>query len=186
MSTEEPTPRVRRLDVWDVLLIVAALSALIILTLYTARHYAGDATKAATVLGIVVPAFATIGAAAFGVTVAYSAGQAQGQARGQADKDAAVMTAKADAAELLSDPLDAAERRFGEISRLVQERAYSPPGSRALLLGVRAPTKRFDLGEEATVELQPEPLEVEASDLDEIRESLARMRGVANALRSGR
>jgi hypothetical protein len=66
---------------WDVLLLLLVLAALSGLTIYLVDHFGTDTEKAGAILGIVVPAIATIGAAIFGVTVGCSAGNRAGKAQ---------------------------------------------------------------------------------------------------------
>jgi len=66
----------------DVALIALVLAAVITITIFVVVHFADNATNAATILGIVIPGLATVGAAIFGVRAAYNAGQAKGEATG--------------------------------------------------------------------------------------------------------
>jgi hypothetical protein len=181
-SETTPAPTGRRSG-WDVLIIAVALTALIVLTIYTARHYGGNATNAATILGIVVPAFATIGAAAFGITVAYSAGQAKGEATGQAktaaEKEQAVATVRKETAEKLAPALASARDALREISGQLNRHAYSPPGETEMILGVRPRGEGIERG---TIELEPQPVPLDPQPLREAQRSLDELGGFVAGL----
>lgn len=97
---------------------------------------------AAGVLGIVIPAFATIGAALFGITIAYSEGKStgeeKGKAKGETAKAKAVATAgsagrKSAASEILArlQPSDEASDR---VVTAIGEALVSPAGERRYVL----------------------------------------------------
>ena len=84
------------------------------------------------VLGVVIPAFATIGAAMFGITVGYNAGESKGKATGEADGkeqgraegEAAKAEVAADSRQEVADNVkrllpdrDASERVFSSLAR---------------------------------------------------------------------
>lgn len=196
MSPEEPTGgkqstpiATRAHSLWDVLTVAVALTALIVLTVFLVRHYGGDATNAATILGIVVPAFATIGAAAFWISVAYSAGQAKGEAAGQTQATQATGKAVADArneiAEKLIPSLQGAQAAIGRLHGLVEQHAYSPPGERTMILGLRRMAAAADIPSEgAAVRLESQPVELDPEFFDEARRQLDQLQGVVEGLRS--
>lgn len=67
---------------------VAALAVVIVgllVALLLVLQNTDDANEAANILGVVIPAFATIGAAIFGITVAYKVGNATGESKGKED-----------------------------------------------------------------------------------------------------
>ena len=171
---------------WDVLTVAVALVALITITIYTARHYGDNATNAATILGIVVPAFATIGAAAFGITVAYNAGQAKGEATGQAagvaEKAKAVTTARKQAADQLAPALESARSALGRVSGLLSEHSFSPPGQRTMILGI-APIDETVATRAGTIDLQPAPLELDPQPIEEAKQELDRLHGLIESFR---
>jgi hypothetical protein len=82
-------------------LAVLILGILVVL-LIVMPEFNEDRDTATGVLGVVIPAFATIGAALFGITVGYNAGQssgketgkAEGKAEGEARKDEAAAVAR--------------------------------------------------------------------------------------------
>jgi hypothetical protein len=177
-SHTEPTLTAPR-SLWDLLIVLAALIGLIVLTGLTMRHYAGNATNAATILGIVVPAFATIGAAAFGITVAYSAGQAKGQAAGQADKAKAVEAARGEVAEQLTPRIESVRSALRQVRTVLDVNSFSPPGQETMFLGVR-PTQASD--RPAAIRVEPEPLEFDPAPLEQARQELDRLHGVVESL----
>jgi hypothetical protein len=141
------TPRVMRSG-WDVLLLFLVLAALSGLTIFLVDHFGTDTEKAGAILGIVVPAIATIGAAIFGVTVGYSAGNRAGKAEGEEGKQVAVDSARRDVgAAALGRPLAEAEEGLEAIVQTLIRRGRSPAGKEALVFGAE--------------ELRAEPLELD-------------------------
>jgi hypothetical protein len=121
----------------DVLLIVVILGALVAITIFVVNHYKNQSTDAATILGIVVPAFATIGAATFGVTVAYSAGNAKGEAKGEVKAQRAATDAAASTADRFRVFVDPALEAVRDTRSQLATAAYSPPGQNVFMFGVR-------------------------------------------------
>ncbi len=78
----DATPAITGLHLLGLLIIVGGI--VLVLLIVMPKF---DATKetASGVLGIVIPAFATIGAALFGITVGYTGGSATGKAKGKAE-----------------------------------------------------------------------------------------------------
>jgi hypothetical protein len=67
---------------------VAALAVVIVgllVALWLVLQNTENASEATNVLGVVIPAFATIGAAVFGITAAYRVGNATGESKGKED-----------------------------------------------------------------------------------------------------
>ena len=137
-------------------------------------------TNAATILGIVVPAFATIGAAAFGITVAYGAGKTEGEARGAAGKDAAVKQAQTDVANRISGPLQEARETVANLVSTIEQHASSPAGERAIVLG---PEPGAEPRAGAAPEAQAEPLVLDPEPLHDARTQLERLQGAVDTLR---
>ncbi len=139
-------PRVMRSG-WDVLLLLLVLAALSGLTIFLVDHFGTDTEKAGAILGIVVPAIATICAATFGVTVGYSAGNRAGKAEGEEGKQVAVDSARRDVGAALGRPLAEAEEGIEAIVQTLIRRGRSPAGEEALVFGAE--------------ELRAEPLELD-------------------------
>jgi hypothetical protein len=160
----------------DAVIILIAVTALVGITVFTVREYDADPTKAATILGIVVPAFATIGAAAFGITVAYNAGQQQGEARGRQrgtqEAEQAVAGRQAELQRVLVEEVRGAQATFDELASTLETGGASPPGERALVFGPRELDD--DSGGTPTVR-------IDAEQLDRVRERLDRLEGFARA-----
>lgn len=181
-GVDAPLPR---LTPWHVLLSIAVLVTLSGFSAWVVHYYERDtATNAATILGIVVPAFATIGAAAFGVTIAYKAGQARGEAsgqqQGQVAQTAAVSSVRKQTTDLLSTHIDEAERALDDLHTDLLSRAFSPPGQSRHLFGLR----EIDVStiSREGIELTPEPVEVNLTPLDTARASILRAKGAIEAL----
>jgi hypothetical protein len=150
-------PALTKLHLYGLALVIGGilLSLLIVIGKFNAEH-----DTVTGVLGVVIPAFATIGAALFGITVGYNAGESKGEATGkekgkeqgraeaQADTADAITAAReqvaAQAKRLLPDP-DALDRMHGAIG------LRSPAGTERMLL---------DLGETTA-----RPAELDFSDL---------------------
>jgi hypothetical protein len=66
-------------NLYDLLTVVAALAFLLAVTMFLVDHYGADASKAGTILGILIPAIGAI----FGVTIAYRTGTSNGRAAGK-------------------------------------------------------------------------------------------------------
>jgi hypothetical protein len=105
---------------WSFLTIAAVASAVGFITAFVVQHYTA-AADAASILGIVIPVFATVGAAVFGVTAAYQAGATTGSAGAG---PAAEQQLKDDLAPNVKAALDA----VGTIVSAIQTQGDSPPG----------------------------------------------------------
>jgi hypothetical protein len=144
---------------WTFASVLTIVVAVVIITLYTVRHYATSATDAGTILGIVIPVFATMGAAIFGVTVAYQSGSRTGEQTG-------VKKGKNDAANIVEPEVNSMHDSAERLVRRIEVHGSSRAGEEMLLLG------------------RDNPVEVPNSDLAELRERVERMKGVVRALRS--
>jgi hypothetical protein len=160
----------------DVLLVAVILGALVGLTIFVVDHYHAHSTDAATILGIVVPAFATIGAAAFGLTVAYKAGAAKGEASGAAQaKDAAEQAVSSTVAPVSYDvdrALEAVRRSRADL----ETAGYNPPGETGLMFAPYRLRERFD---EPT-----EPITVDRQPLHDAEAWLMHSRGVLDGIQA--
>jgi len=115
---------------------------IVVVLLIVMPRFDAERDTATGVLGVVIPAFATIGAALFGVSVGYNAGQASGtetgKAAGAAGKQQAVAKAQAhgrkEIAEQLVGPLKRAHKSVDNIvGSLVTALPNPPEGSDFLL-----------------------------------------------------
>lgn len=163
---------------WDVLLIATILAALIVLTVYVVHHYA-TSTDAATILGIVIPAFATIGAAVFGVTVAYNAGTSKGAQKGEAN-------AKKDASETLGPLLKEAYQAVAGTHANLQTEGLSRSGSPLIEFA-----RLVDSGPEATPEadkhsqsdgMRTNTIHVDTTPLETAKRNLEQALGYINKI----
>jgi hypothetical protein len=66
-------------NLWDAMVALIVVGALVVLVVYLVRHYGSDTEKIAAVLGIAAPVLA----AAFGVSIGYYSGNKTGQTTGK-------------------------------------------------------------------------------------------------------
>jgi hypothetical protein len=132
---------------WQFASLGAVLLALVIVVALVVLTVDSDQDTAAGVLGVVIPALATIGAAVFGVKVGYdagrTAGEARGEARGEAGKAAAVREGQAQVADQVKRLLPEAGDVTDTIVDPLQE--ASPSRRRTVALAVDGGTVDFDL-----------------------------------------
>jgi hypothetical protein len=132
-STE---PKVGPWQLASVLVVIAGLVAIFALAL---GKYDSNKDTMTGVLGVVVPAFATIGAAVFGVSVGYnagkSAGEATGKAKGEAGKVQAVADAKRSLATEVLGHLRNAQAPVAQLVSTVAHAGSSDPGVQSFTLG---------------------------------------------------
>lgn len=168
---EDPGPSARPRSPWDVLVIAVILAALIGLTVYVVHHYS-TSTDAATILGIVVPAVATIGAAVFGVRVAYQAGSAKGQSQGAA-------TAKKEVASRLLDPVTKALEAVANTHDSITTAGASAPGSSDVVFRALAEADAPAGTQESRgrVQISPQPLDDAKRQLEFVRGALTDLAG---------
>jgi hypothetical protein len=116
-------------------LAVLILGILVVL-LIVMPEFNEDRDTATGVLGVVIPAFATIGAALFGITVGYNAGQssgketgkAEGKAEGEARKDEAAAVARTQGRKEVAEELaERLERGKGSVTKVVQSLTTALP-----------------------------------------------------------
>ena len=172
--TDTPPPKAASRSWIDVALIALVFATVIAITAFVVNHFAQSATDAATILGIVIPALATIGAAIFGVSVAYSAGQTTGEAKGAANVELAVSDAAARTASSFKEGIRNASDALSSLHQDLHTHTVSPPGSQSLMFAYRPLGRRTD-EYEAGAEIDPAPLE-------EARRQLDRLQGIVDAL----
>jgi hypothetical protein len=136
MAGEEAvsTTSTRVLTVWAVLAIAVIMGALVAIVWKVVDSY--DGNNSVAVLGVIIPMFVTIGAAALGFPVAYQRGAEQGRQAEQAatatkidDAQAAgAQDAKAQLRPLVADAKDA----VATLSSTVASAGTSPAGLRGM------------------------------------------------------
>jgi hypothetical protein len=118
---------------WHVAALGVLMAAMVIALALVIPKFNSDRDTVTGILGVVIPVFATIGAAIFGVTVGYSAGKAQGEttgkAQGEANKDAAVTEALGAVHASATD----AHEALDTIVKGITTHLNSPAGSNAYL-----------------------------------------------------
>lgn len=144
---------------WHAVIGTLVLATILIVTIFVVQHYSA-ATDAGTILGIVIPALATIGAAVFGITVAYNAGTARGAAAGKA-------VAKAEVADQLEPTLAAARQAVNEVAEKIETAGTTSEGDRTVTVA----------GSGAT------PLEIDGGTIDAAKENLAHLEGLVTGMR---
>jgi hypothetical protein len=116
-------------------LAVLILGILVVL-LIVMPEFNDDRDTVTGVLGVVIPAFATIGAALFGITVGYNAGQssgketgkAEGKAEGEAGKDEAAAVARTEGRkEVAEEVAERLQRGKGSITKVVESLTTALP-----------------------------------------------------------
>ncbi|HVL97083.1 MAG TPA: hypothetical protein VM266_14590, partial [Solirubrobacteraceae bacterium] len=130
-ATETKTPSLGPWHAATILILALALVAITALVLGNVENQADSATG---VLGVIVPVFASVGAAVFGVSVAYNAGKASGEESGTAKGAAAgEEKAKRDIAGTLLDDLQTAGTGFETLRRTLRTVGTSEPHRDTLL-----------------------------------------------------
>ena len=109
---------------WDFFTALAAVAFLAVMTWVLIKHYGQDASKAGTILGILVPAIGAL----FGVTLGYAAGSTSGQVKGAAD-------AKKQIKEKLTGDLNRLQTQTDPVVTQIQQAGESPPGAGSVMLG---------------------------------------------------
>jgi parvulin-like peptidyl-prolyl isomerase len=161
MANGNPTPpeqpKAASPTVWSAVVALVIMGALVAILAITANAYP-TASDAASILGVVVPALVSLGAAAFGVAVAYNAvsgkstaeaGKVEAQAKqlsAEGEKQQAVTVAQSTATDAMSE-LKALETALQRIVQPLKEASTSPVGEADLLLqppGQAAPVKVRD------------------------------------------
>lgn len=140
MSPDAPKsrPSVGGAQLAALCIVVVGLVAVTALALH---RFNPDRDTATGILGVVVPVFATIGAALFGVTVAYSAGRTTGEAAGADAKRSAVVQGRRDLAQDVLDRLHPAGESIGRILDPLKTLLPSPEGERAHVLPAGQPLR---------------------------------------------
>jgi hypothetical protein len=80
-EAETPAPALTKLHLYGLALVIGGILLTLLIVI---GQFDSERDTVTGVLGVVIPAFATIGAALFGITVGYSAGESKGTAAGEA------------------------------------------------------------------------------------------------------
>jgi len=141
-----------------------------------------EASDAASILGIVIPAVVSLGAAAFGVAVAYNA--VGGKAEAEAEKVTAqveqknaeqskrqTVAAAKDKAGQAMEHIDSLEKAVQRIVEPVEKASTSPHGVKDLLLAPSEPGQA--------------PIRVHTEDIGSVTASLAAARSNLETLKEG-
>jgi hypothetical protein len=143
---------------WTFLSVLVALLALIGLVVYAGENYK-TVQDATTLLGVVVPAVVSVGAAAAGIRIAYDRGQNTGEKQKEAELKSKLQPLAEEAQGKTSEALEPVVQTLG-----------SPQGTEDLVL---APGESLPAGQE---------LRVPGESITEAKEALAELRGAVNAL----
>lgn len=162
-GSKESSAATSIVSLWQFLSATAVVAGLVAIVWIVVKNVSGDGDSAVGVLGMIVPAFATIGAAVFGITSVYQSakatGEKVGEAKGEAGKSDAVDNArKRLASELLPD-IDAARSRQSRLGTRLRTAGSSEPGRNIL---------NFD-------QTMVEPLAIDPDELDETKAALERV-----------
>jgi len=147
-TTNQPAaPSRSTLNVWGVLAILIVMAALTTIVWKVVDSYTGS--DAVAVLGIIIPMFATIGAAVFGIPIAYQRGTSEGKAQ-----EAANTAPKVDAARKLGNeektrqvrPLvESLSSGLDQLEERVRTGTVSPQGARGMFaLSMTAPNEAVE------------------------------------------
>lgn len=179
-TTTTTTPASKRSWV-DVALIALLLAAVAGITSFVVIHFDQNATNAATILGIVIPALATIGAAIFGVTVAYNAGQTTGKAAGAAGKDEAISDATKQTALKFAPGISSAAHAINAFHGDIHTRAASPPGTHVLAF-LEPEAAAGTVYRSVVAGAEYRAVEIDPTPLDNARRELDRLQGIVDTL----
>lgn len=119
----------RSVGFWHILGLFLIIAGIVLLVLILKPKWNNDTDTVTGVLAVIIPAFATVGAAIFGATVAYSAGKSTGEnagkAQGEANKDQAVREGKQELADAALKPLRRAHESVNNIVEPLAQMASS-------------------------------------------------------------
>lgn len=149
-------------NVWSFLSVSVVVLALVGIVTVIVRQFT-SAADASSVLAVVIPAFATIGAAVFGVSVGYSAGQTKGESAGVAKGEEKM---KSD----LREPVERVKARAEEIRRVLMTSLGSAPGERTL----RMPSASAATGALTGAD-EGRPFSLDLDVLDDLHAAVARL-----------
>jgi hypothetical protein len=139
-------------NVWDAVVALIVVGALVVLVIYLVNHYRSDTEKIGAVLGVAAPVLA----AAFGVSIGYYSGNKAGQSTGKKE-------AKREINSKLSPLVATLEGHLGNVLDPVQTQLESPEGEASF----RGPS-----GTGPTIRHE---------DIDGTREAVAMLKGIVAA-----
>lgn len=126
---------------WHILGLFLIIAGIVLLVLILKSKWNNDTDTVTGVLAVIIPAFATVGAAIFGATVAYSAGKSTGESagkrEGEANKGQAVKEGKQQLANTVLKPLRKANESVNNIVPPLA-RLPSPAGEEHFLIDASA------------------------------------------------
>ena len=138
------------IGVWHIVGLAIVVVGIIVLVLLVRSDFNEDRDTVTGVLGVVVPAFATIGAALFGVTLGYSTGKESGKASGKAaaaaDKEQAVDAAKKAVVKEVKSRLQGADKAVSSLHQQITTELESPAGQHAFTLRAGAAGPAVEIG----------------------------------------
>jgi len=131
----DPAPaKASALTFFGVLAIAIVMGTMLLIVWKVVDGYT-KASDAASVLGVIIPVFATIGAAVFGIPIAYSrgtdAGQQQANAQLPQKLEQAKQTAKSEVKATLQPSLDALHSQVTDLIGQIRTQTDNPPGGDA-------------------------------------------------------
>lgn len=157
------SPKTPTVGPYHVMAVAIISLAVVAVTLVVLGEVENEADSATGVLGVIVPVFATVGAAVFGVTAAYNVGKTSGEDKGAAQGAAAgEARAKRDIAATLLKDLRAADAELETLRRTLRTAGASEP---------QQDTVRF-----------AEPATIEGAELDAGQAAVQRAIGACEAL----
>jgi hypothetical protein len=141
VKSETKTTSTPAVGPWHIVGLALIVTGIVLLVLILQPKWNEGTDTVTGVLAVVIPAFATVGAAIFGATVAYSAGKATGEtagkAEGEANKAQAVQDGKEKLAAAVLQPLKDARGAVQNIVPALSE-LPSAAGERHFLFDARA------------------------------------------------
>lgn len=132
---------------WDFLTVLVVVPALVVLTIFLAVYFKNTPSTTATILGIVVPAFAAI----FGASLGNAAGKVSGRREGRQQVKAKMLPRLADI-----------QGQAGDLVRNVRMHAENPTGSRDWLLSA-------NFAQQPVTLMSDDDMDKLARDIDAVR-----------------
>jgi hypothetical protein len=164
----------RTVTIFDVLIVLMILAALVFVFFIALTTYRGNITNASAVLGAIVPAIGTVAAAAFGVAAGVRAGTQAGNVQAaaadqRADQNQQIAQRQQQAIASMAPTVSTLAQKVADMSDKVHAAAASKPGDRMLSLG--APGGPPD-----------QAVQIDPSDLETMRASAAEVQATINSI----
>jgi type IV secretory pathway TrbL component len=133
-------------DRWDALVVLLILATLALVFYIAVTTYRASTTDAAAVLGTVIPAIGTVGAAAFGVATGVRAGQQTGaqqanDALRRAAEQEQVARRQQQAMARLVPISNELAKQISAITQTLYKASQSPPGKGTLIIAPPSPAQ---------------------------------------------